>query len=138
MKKRSNLPFNKDAEMTVLGSALISKEALYKIISSLEEEDFYDAKHIYIFRAILSLNSKGIDLDVLTLTEELMLMNVLESAGGVDYLKECSDKVVALGGLDFYIDIVKDNGNLRRFLVTLQDIETDYQECKGSICPVSP
>ena len=128
MKRRQNLPFNHDAEMVVLGSAMISKDALYKIIASLNEEDFFEGKHQLLYRAFVSLNNKRIDIDVFTLTEELMLMNILEDVGGVEYLQECSDKVVALGSLDFYINIVKDNSNLRNLLYTIRDIDKEYLE----------
>jgi replicative DNA helicase len=127
MRKRTNdLPFNHDAETVVLGSAMISNDALYKIMSALEETDFYEGKHQLIYRAILSLNTKKIDVEIYTVTEELLLMNVLDDIGGVDYLKECSDKVVALSSIDFYINIVKDNSNLRNLLTTIRDINNDY------------
>ncbi len=127
MRKRTNdLPFNHDAETVVLGSAMISNDALYKIMSALEETDFYEGKHQLIYRAILSLNSKRIDVEIYTVTEELLLMNVLDDIGGVDYLKECSDKVVAISSIDFYINIVKDNSNLRNLLTTIRDINSDY------------
>ena len=126
MKKRKDLPFNHDAEMVVLGSAIISKDALFKILSVLEETDFYEGKHQLIYRAIVSLNNKKIDIDAYTLTEELMLMNVLEDVGNVEYLQQCSDKVVALASIEFYINIVKDNSNLRNLLTAIGDIRDSY------------
>lgn len=129
-----DLPFNQDAEKVVLGSMLLSKDALYKVLSILTEEDFYVGKHQLVFRAIVSLQVKRIDIDVYTITEELMLMQQLEAAGGVEYLKVCTDTVVALASLDFYINIVKDNSDLRRFLLTIRDIDTEYrQESMDSI-----
>ena len=73
-KNRNDLPCNQDAERVVLGSMLLSKDALYKVLSVLTEEDFYVGKHQLIFRAIVSLQVKRIDIDILTVTEELMLM----------------------------------------------------------------
>ena len=125
-KKRDNLPFNQDAEMVVLGSAIISKDALYKIVAVLEESDFYLGRHQLIYRAIVSLINKRIDIDTYTLTEQLLLMNSLEDVGGVEYLQACSDKVVALASIEFYINIVKDNANLRNLLITIEDIENAY------------
>ena len=130
MKKRRDLPFNLDAEIVVLGSALISIDALYKIISSLEATDFYLGKHQLIYQAITNLYNKRITIDVLTVTEELSLMNELDNIGGVDYLKDCTDRVVALSAIEFYINIVKDNSNLRQLLITISDIESDYLESK--------
>ena len=74
-KRRNDLPFNHEAEMIVLGSTMTSNEALYKVLSSIEEEDFYEGKHQLIYRAIVSLNNKRVDIEIYTVTEELMLMN---------------------------------------------------------------
>ena len=123
-----DLPFNQDAERVVLGSVLLSKDALYKVLSALSEEDFYVGKHQLIYRAIVSTQIKRIDIDVLTVTEELMLQQQLEAAGGVEYLKTCTDTVVALASLEFYINIVKDNSDLRRLLLTIRDIDSEYKE----------
>ena len=125
-KRRNDLPFNHEAEMIVLGSTMTSNEALYKVLSSIEEEDFYEGKHQLIYRAIVSLNNKRVDIEIYTVTEELMLMNALDDIGGVDYLKSCLDIVVAISAIDFYINIVKDNANLRNLLNTIRDINDDY------------
>ena len=128
MKKRENLPFNIDAERVVLGSAIISKDALYKIISVIEETDFYDNKHRLIYKAIISLINKRMDIDIYTISEELLLTNNFINIGGADYLKLCTDMVTALAALDFYINIVKDNANLRNLLLTIKDINDDYEQ----------
>ena len=83
-----NLPFNTDAEKAILGSAILSKEALYNIVSSLEESDFYVAKHQKIFNSILSLMSRKQPVDVLTLATELESKKVLTEIGGASYLQE--------------------------------------------------
>ena len=92
----SDLPFNEDAEKAVLGSALLSNEALYSILASLEEEDFYVIKNRILFRAIANLFNKKTAVDTLTVTEELMNMKELETIGGVDYLRQCCDSMVSL------------------------------------------
>ena len=104
-KVRTDLPHNNDAEKAVLGSALLSKEALYSVLSALEENDFYEGKHQIIFRVLGSLQRKSIAVDVLTMTEELMNIKELENVGGVEYLQECSNSMVALSSLEFYINI---------------------------------
>ena len=126
-KKANDLPFNVDAEQTVLGSVLLSKEAMFLVLSSLTEEDFYLGKHQLMYQAIVSLKNKGVEIDVLTMTEELLLMKELENIGGVDYLNKCTDHFVALASLNFYINIVKDNSDLRKFLTTIRNIDDRYR-----------
>ena len=122
----SDLPHNSPAEQAVLGSALLSKDALISVLSSLNEDDFYEGKHQLIYRAMRNASERKVAVDVLTITEELMNMKELENIGGVQYLKACSDSMVALSSLDFYIHIVNDQSCLRRLLLTLRDIDDKY------------
>ncbi len=46
-------PQDIDTEVTCLGSALLSREALFKVTEILQPEDFYLDKHRIIFDAIL-------------------------------------------------------------------------------------
>ena len=122
----SDLPHNSSAEQAVLGSALLSKDALISVLSSLNEDDFYEGKHQLIYRAMKNASERKVAVDVLTITEELMNMKELENIGGVQYLKTCSDSMVALSSLDFYIHIVNDQSCLRRLLLTIRDIDDKY------------
>ena len=125
-KSASDLPYNSQAEKAVLGSALISSDGLYSILSSLEENDFFEGRHRLIYRALASLFEKNINVDILTLSEELSNMKELETVGGVNYLQSCADSVVAINSLDFYIDIVLNQSMLRNLIVTVRGINDDY------------
>ena len=124
---KTDLPHNSDAEKAVLGSALLSKDALYSVLSLLEEQDFYEGRHQIIYRALLNLQKKSIAVDVLTITEELINAKELENIGGVEYLKECSDSMVVISSLEFYINIVKDQSVLRNLLLVIRDIDNRYK-----------
>ena len=126
-KVRNDLPHNSDAEKAVLGSAFLSKEALYSVLSSLEEQDFYEGKHQILYRVLVSLQRKNIAVDVLTVTEELINLKELDNVGGVEYLQECSDSMVALSSLEFYINIVRDQSVLRNLLLVVRDIDNQYR-----------
>ena len=82
-KQPRDLPYNEQAEQAVLGSALLSRDCLFNVFSSLNEEDFFLGKHQLIYRAIRNLFDKESAVDVLTVTEELMNMKELETIGGV-------------------------------------------------------
>ena len=134
-KKSNELPYNEQAEQAVLGSALLSRECLYNVFSSLNEEDFFLGKHQLIYRAIKNLFDKQTPVDVLTVTEELMNMKELETIGGVEYLQQCSDAMVALSSIDYYIGIVNDQAVLRRLIQSCRDI--DYQYLNEEISDVN-
>ena len=117
-KKPRELPYNEQAEQAVLGSALLSRECLYTVFSRLNEEDFFLGKHQLLYRAIRNLFDKETPVDVLTVTEELMNMKVLENIGGVEYLQQCTDAMVALSTIDYYVNIVNYQAVLRRLIQT--------------------
>ena len=124
-KAPRDLPYNEQAEQAVLGSALLSRECLFNVFSTLNEEDFFLGKHQLIYRAIRNLFDKESAVDVLTVTEELMNMKELETIGGVEYLQQCTDSMVALSSIDYYVNIVNDQAVLRRLIQSCRDI--DYQ-----------
>ena len=121
-----DLPYNEQAEQAVLGSALLSRECLFNVLSTLNEDDFFLGKHQLIYRAIRNLFDKESIVDVLTVTEELMNMKELESIGGVEYLQQCSDSMVALSSIEYYVNIVNDQAVLRRLIQSCRDIDHKY------------
>ena len=126
-KVTTELPYNLDAERVVLGSAMLSKDYCLDILNTLEEDDFFAGKHQIMFRAISSLSVRGVDVDVLTVAEELANLKELENIGGAKYLAECTNTVVAASTLDFYIRIIQDNSVLRKMLNTIRDIDKEYR-----------
>ncbi len=127
-KIATELPYNEDAERVVLGCAMLSKDYCLDIINApLEEEDFFVGKHQTIFRAIYALAVRGVDVDVLTVAEELDNLKELENVGGAKYLAECTNTVVAASTLTFYIRIIQDNSVLRKMLTTIRTIDSEYK-----------
>lgn len=127
-KASSDLPHNSDAERAVLGSALLSASAALNVISSLNEDDFYEGRHQIIYRAINILFQKKSAIDILTVAETLDNLKELENIGGAAYLQECTDSMVALSSLEFYINIVNDQSVLRKMLIAIRDINQKYLE----------
>lgn len=126
-KTANDLPYNADAERVVLGSALISNDALWKVVSMLDEESFFEGRHQLIYRTLKNLVERKVVAEVYTVTEELVNLKQLDDIGGVQYLKECCDMMVALSSLEFYINIVKDQACLRKMLTTIRDIDEKYR-----------
>ena len=126
-KETTELPYNADAERVVLGCAMLSKDYCLDILTSLEEDDFFLGKHQVMFRAIQSLSNRGVDVDVLTVAEELDNLKELENVGGAKYLAECTNTVVAASTLNFYIRIIQDNSVLRKMLIAIRGIDSEYR-----------
>lgn len=127
-KAARDLPYSEEAERIVLGSAMLNKDYCLDMINSLEQSDFYLGKHQYIYQAISELVSRYVDVDVLTVAEELQNLKELQNVGGAKYLAECTNKVVAKSTLGHYISIVQDNAVLRNMLTAVRDIDKSYKE----------
>ncbi len=125
-KARTDLPYNSQAEKAVLGSAMLNSDAMYTVLSSLLEDDFFEGRHQLIYRAINQLRERGVNVDLLTASEELLNMKELDNIGGVEYLQECCDSMVAFANLDHYIAIVNDQSCLRKLLLTIRKIDEKY------------
>lgn len=79
-------PQNLEAEKSALGSILIDKESIEKVIDILRPEDFYSRQNQLIYGAMVSLLEKNEPIDILTVTNKLEESGDLESAGGAGYL----------------------------------------------------
>lgn len=111
-----SLPQSIEAEQSVLGSMIIDKSAIAKVLEGLEEEDFYRDGHKIIYRSLLEMFRNDIAIDLLTLLEYLKSTDMLERAGGVTYITELSASVPTTANLSAYIKIVSDKSTLRRLI----------------------
>ena len=59
LKTTNAMPYNLEAEQSVLGSILIDMEYQYEIMSRLKERDFYLESHKLIFDAMYSIINKN-------------------------------------------------------------------------------
>ena len=101
-------PHDSDAEKSVLGSILIDKDAIIKVVEFLRPSHFYTDTHADIFQAIVNLYEKREPSDLVTLPGELKKMNVLEKTGGVTYLTELVNFVPTSANIEFYGKIIRD------------------------------
>src|SRR5579863_9583603 len=116
------LPANLDAERFVLGAILMDDALYIQVAGSLESEDFSLEKHRRIYLRMAELYNRGERIDRVTVANELMKQNQLESVDGVSYLVSLDEGLPALANLDSYVRIVKDKAVLRRIIFTSQKL----------------
>ncbi|HAZ09108.1 MAG TPA: replicative DNA helicase [Elusimicrobia bacterium] len=137
-----------EAEMAVLGSMLIEREAAEKAIDVLHESDFYLDAHKRVFKAIHSLFSAGQAVDVVTISEELRKRSELDVLGGGAYLADLINKVTTAAHVEHYADLVKEKAILRDLINAATGVVTAcytqeknpkqiLDEAQGSILKVS-
>ena len=116
------LPANLDAERFVLGSILMDDSSYIATAGVLEADDFSLEKHRRIFSRMGELYERGERIDRVTIANELMKHNQLESVDGLSYLVSLDDGLPAISNLDSYIRIVKDKSILRRIIFNSQKL----------------
>ncbi|MFA6142612.1 MAG: replicative DNA helicase [Candidatus Omnitrophota bacterium] len=111
------LPQSIDAEMAVIGSMLLDKEAISQAIEMLDASFFYKDSHRKIYSAILKLFDENKGVDIITLIEELKKTNSLDEVGGPSYITVLSSSVPTSANFLHYAKIVKEK-TLRRSLIS--------------------
>src|SRR2546428_10983693 len=81
------VPFDEGAEQQVLGSLLIDRDAIFKVVDLLRLDDFYIPRHQRIYGAAQALLERRERIDPLTIQLELARREELDRAGGQAYLR---------------------------------------------------
>src|SRR5688500_14022181 len=109
-------PHNMDAEQSVLGAMLESKEAIANVVEILKPEDFYKPAHSEIFQAILDLDQRGQAADAITIAEELARRGSLENIGGKPYIHGLLEAYPTASSAGHYARIVEEHSLLRALI----------------------
>jgi replicative DNA helicase len=128
-------PHNLEAETSVLGSVLMTEQALDGVLLEvgLHAQDFYRPRHALVFKSMVRLKEKAEPeaVDVLTVCDDLKRAGELEEAGGESYVHSLPAGVVALGNVMHYARIVKNHAMLRGLLATTRDIQSQVFSYRG-------
>lgn len=116
------LPSNIDAEKFVLGAILLDDSNYVQVAGILDVDDFSLEKHRRIFLRMRDLSDRGERIDRVTVANELMRQNQLESIDGLSYLVSLDDGLPQIFALDSYLKIVRDKSVLRRIIFASQKL----------------
>ena len=117
-------PQDVETETACIASALLSREALLRVIEILQPEDFYLEKHRIIFEAISELEKKSLPIDLTTLRQILIDKNRLEQIGGNAGLAEIYQSSSTSGNAEIYAKRIKEM-SLRRKLIDVAELSIE-------------
>ena len=117
-----------EAEQSVLGAMLLSKEAIDSVAQILKEKYFYRPEHRKIYKAIVDLYDKNEPADLITVSEELELRGQLESVGGRAYLATLAESTPSVVNAAHHAQIVLDKATLNRLIEAANSILTRVYE----------
>jgi len=109
-------PHSLEAEVSVLGSCLISKDATVIALELLKPDDFYRNAHRVVFEAVQALSGASEPVDAVTVTEWLSRHGRLDEVGGAAALYDLTDQVPTAANAAYYARIVRDRSLLRRLI----------------------
>ncbi|MFF3908162.1 replicative DNA helicase [Streptomyces sp. NPDC001848] len=109
-------PQDLDAEQSVLGGMLLSKDAIADVVEILKGHDFYRPAHETIYQAILDLYAKGEPADPITVAAELTKRGEITKVGGAPYLHSLVQTVPTAANAEYYAQIVHERAVLRRLV----------------------
>lgn len=115
-------PHSDDAERSVLGAALLSRDAMYEAMGLIKSNHFYKEAHREIFDAMLQLNLKSQPVDAVTVSEELKKRRTLEMVGGRAYIAVLSSDVPSTANVGEYAKIVLEKAILRNLISASSEI----------------
>ncbi|MFW5902675.1 MAG: replicative DNA helicase [archaeon] len=133
MKQEKEVPKNIKAEKSLLGGIIMDGEAVNKVIDFLEEGDFYENKHQKIYKGIKKLAQNHKTVDLVSLSDKLEEMGVLESIGGSSYLTGLVNQVPTSSHVEEYGKIVQKKRMLRDLIHTGQEIALKGYNQDGNI-----
>ncbi|WP_407566674.1 replicative DNA helicase [Streptomyces sp. 184] len=109
-------PQDLDAEQSVLGGMLLSKDAIADVVEVLKGHDFYRPAHETVYTAILDLYARGEPADPITVSAELTKRGELARVGGASYLHTLVQSVPTAANAEYYAEIVHQRAILRRLV----------------------
>ncbi|MDR1391767.1 MAG: replicative DNA helicase [Clostridiales bacterium] len=122
------LPFNEEAEQSVLGSIFLNEKVISEIAILIKPDDFYFSKNRELYRTILKLRSMCRPIDIITISEQLKSENLL-GVVGIDYVAEVINTVPTSSYASHYAEIVRDKSILRNIIKISNEIkEICYKE----------
>jgi DNA-binding transcriptional ArsR family regulator len=109
-------PNNIEAEESVLGSMILSHQAVAVAQETLQPDDFYKEAHRVLFKVISENFDQGRTSDPVVLVDELKRRGLLDSVGDKAYVLSLIDTTPNPDNVGHYSAIVRDHATRRRLI----------------------
>jgi replicative DNA helicase len=120
-----NLPYNLEAEQSVLGSILVEPSCMNEVVEHVSTECFYLPQHREIFASMLLMYTNNKAIDPVIISDALTKEGKYDKAGGREYLLQLAQTVPSTANVEYYAKIVKEQFYLRELVKISNDIIGD-------------
>ena len=115
-------PHSMEAEQSVIGSMIMSQEAIAVAEEILVPEDFYAKQHAMLFEAMVQLFNEGQAVDLVTLQSRLELNGAPPELCSIEFIRELVSAVPTSANAKYYAEIVKEKAVLRKIIKITEEI----------------
>ena len=116
------LPHNEDAERSVLGCMMMSRDAIMAAGEILTGEDFYLQQMGVVFDSMVELYNEGKPVDFVTLPDKLKEKDVPPEVSSMEFVRDLLVAVPTSANVKHYANIVSEKAMLRRMIKMNEEI----------------
>ena len=117
----------------MVGSMIMSKDAIVTASEMLLKEDFYHQQYGIIFETMVELFTEGQPVDLVTLQNRLKEKDVPQEIQSLDFVRTLVTSVPTSANIKYYANIVKENAIKRKLIHVTEDIENECYAGKESL-----
>ena len=126
-------PQSLEAEQAVLGSMLISKEAVSKVLQWITTEHFYKDAHGKIFATMISLFNENEPVDTISVIDQLKKNKEIKGVGGAYYITGLVEAVPTAANVESYAKIVLEKAVLRKLIYLAHDMSKEAYDDRQTV-----
>ena len=115
-------PHDLDAEESLLGAMLLSRDAIAAAMECCVADDFYKPAHAHIYSAVMALYARGEPADPVTVADELRRSGLLDAVGDASVLISLQVNTPSTANASHYARIVEEHSLLRRLVAVAGEI----------------
>ncbi|MGC9155627.1 MAG: replicative DNA helicase [Ferrimicrobium sp.] len=115
-------PHSVEAEDSLVGAMLLSRDAISEAVELVKDDDFFQPSLRHIFGALWQLYTAGDPTDVVSVSDQLKRSGVLDQVGGTEKLLLLQASTPAIASAARYAQIVRDYSLLRRLIAAATEI----------------
>ena len=130
------LPHSIEAEQSVIGCMILSREAITVAADMLQEEDFYNRQYGVVFQSIVELYDAGKSVDLVTLQNKLREKDVPPEVSSLEFVRDLMLMVQTVTHISDYVRIVSEKATMRRLIKACEEIAGSCYVGKEELGPI--
>ncbi len=127
------LPHSIEAEQSVIGCMILSREAIIVAADTLREEDFYNRQYGAVFQAIVDLYDAGKSVDLVTIQDRLREKDVPPEVSSLEFVRDLMLMVQTSTHIGDYVKIVSSRATMRRLIRACDEISNNCYTGKDGL-----